>query len=1270
MRFIENGPDLPDELLRARDEGKVIFFCGSGVSIAKARLPDFLGLAKEVKTDLGVLPDSAVQSLLLEIKNSAKRLHTCSKKYSSELSGLISVDRLFSLLEREFLTEDIRHSVSKKLKPKTSPVDLSAHQIILKLATCPLGKTRLVTTNFDLLFEDAKPTLKCYVEPQLPKPDDLDGLVYLHGKVDANYKTSFNNTFVLSSAEFGLAYLAEAWATRFVQKIIEHYVVVFIGYSADDPPIKYLLEALSRSDNRSKGLYAFHAGTEDDARAKWQHQNVNAIHYSIEDNHSRLWDTLAAWAERTENYDLWCKAVLEQAKQGPAALRPFQRGQVAHIASSVQGAKLLSELIPPLPASWLYVFDPAVRFKDVYFNPFRGDLESFDYFDLYGLDSETAPIRPCNPSPFAVSHVPNAVWDLFKATPEEAYLADREVSLYFREQADTRFELLERFRYIAKWFAKVSEQPMAFWWAVEQKCLHPYIVGLIKQRLQIKHDVKVSVRDHWHYLIESWNNNVGRTEHERFSFSEELKKNRLNQRTLRKFFDLLKPQIKVSTTASTLNKLHKNPNTEFNDVVKVKVEYPADTMDWPDVQPELLPEFLAELRLLIEFSFKLEIEVDCPFNTYSLPPSIREHSPNDRYGFDFKSFVLKYAEYFQRLCGGDSRSAKYEMSMWPDNCAFYLIKVWALRFTELVEDHEVIRLLGGISQEDLFERYLCPDLMLSLANRWLHFSAEVRAYIEGRILKGPNQREGEADEHFAQISAEDILNRLHWLNSRVCALLPDTENTLQVLKNKAVHWREEYALKIAVPQQSGIRSVETDHRHKTLLNIPVSEIIKTALESPTWSEDFSKIMRPFVGLSNERPARAFSALRNAAKRNTYPLEAWNTFLGSEARERDKYRFVGFIAEVLVRYSNEILIGFLDPILYWLRKVSNQLLKYYPDKFHNLMISLIELVSECSMDDTQGSRPTYTFADAYKSRGGQLTLILLDMEDKAQRRSLSSHFLEYSESLLQLPGVQADFVRCILSSKTNKLFLSDPKWLKLHVLQCLNSVELFQVDLFWHGFLEQNVSTKLPAKLLEYLKPRLVKAIQSKRYLSKQHQEVLSRLLVVSWASSVFTKRKMLSDEKFRACIVLSDDTFRVQVLMRFRNLVALNSNRTCLFFYMLENVWPRHKIVKSPAVTAELCSLVFKSKDENIVELLNLVLPHVVKATVTHIRLYELKGGEVIFSVPEKLLSLLYKVLSFDSYYTTYDLARILELIESKAPELKTDYRYLELTRRLEERQG
>jgi hypothetical protein len=86
MRFIANGPSIPDELLRARDQGRVVFFCGAGVSRAKAELPDFFGLAKTVTRNLGVPVDDPTMKLIAEAKEIGER---------TGVDGLISADRIF-----------------------------------------------------------------------------------------------------------------------------------------------------------------------------------------------------------------------------------------------------------------------------------------------------------------------------------------------------------------------------------------------------------------------------------------------------------------------------------------------------------------------------------------------------------------------------------------------------------------------------------------------------------------------------------------------------------------------------------------------------------------------------------------------------------------------------------------------------------------------------------------------------------------------------------------------------------------------------------------------------------------------------------------------------------------------------------------------------------------------------------------------------------------------------------------------------------------------
>ena len=46
MQFVRHGPDIPERLLQAHEDGRVVFFCGAGISYP-ARIPDFSGLVKK-----------------------------------------------------------------------------------------------------------------------------------------------------------------------------------------------------------------------------------------------------------------------------------------------------------------------------------------------------------------------------------------------------------------------------------------------------------------------------------------------------------------------------------------------------------------------------------------------------------------------------------------------------------------------------------------------------------------------------------------------------------------------------------------------------------------------------------------------------------------------------------------------------------------------------------------------------------------------------------------------------------------------------------------------------------------------------------------------------------------------------------------------------------------------------------------------------------------------------------------------------------------------
>ncbi len=306
MRFFKDGPSIPDELLAARDEGRVVFFCGAGVSKARAELPDFLELTHNLIKEFGVPVDNPICKILKKTKELEEE---------TGIKALVSTDRIFGLLEYEFGTHNVESAVAKALKPKPG-VDLSAHRILIDLSRTPEGKVRLVTTNFDPLFKNCNSKLKVWTPPKLPdatNAEEMDGIIHLHGRVNKDYSAAEGDGFILTSSEFGRAYLSDGHATAFFKDVIDKYFVVFLGYAADDPPIQYLLEAMQKKEGKLKNVYAFQAGAPSKTDARWIQKGIHAIYYSEENEHYELWKTLQAWAKRARNPDKWHQSVLKLA---------------------------------------------------------------------------------------------------------------------------------------------------------------------------------------------------------------------------------------------------------------------------------------------------------------------------------------------------------------------------------------------------------------------------------------------------------------------------------------------------------------------------------------------------------------------------------------------------------------------------------------------------------------------------------------------------------------------------------------------------------------------------------------------------------------------------------------------------------------------------------------------------------------------------------------------------------------------------------------------
>ena len=292
MQFVTNGPDIPEELLQAHEEGRVVFFCGAGISYP-AGLPGFKGLVEKIYKLTGTPPTDIEQ----------------------EVFSRGQFDATLDLLERRLPGQRlaVRQALAKVLKPKLRRRGATeTHEALLTLARSREGALRLVTTNFDRVFDTAakrsSQSFQAYSAPMLPIPKKSrwNGLVYLHGLLPKNADETALNRLVMTSGDFGLAYLTERWAARFVSELFRNYVVCFIGYSINDPVLRYMMDALAADRMQGEvtpqawALGDCEPGQEHHKTIEWEAKGVTPILYDVvadSHDHWALHETLHAWGE-------------------------------------------------------------------------------------------------------------------------------------------------------------------------------------------------------------------------------------------------------------------------------------------------------------------------------------------------------------------------------------------------------------------------------------------------------------------------------------------------------------------------------------------------------------------------------------------------------------------------------------------------------------------------------------------------------------------------------------------------------------------------------------------------------------------------------------------------------------------------------------------------------------------------------------------------------------------------------------------------------------
>lgn len=1252
MRFVENGPSLPDDLLTARDTGRVLFFCGAGVSYAQAGLPNFADLAERVLSHLGSANDSPARHLFGIARDQEQR---------SGVTGLVATDRIFGLLEREFEPRDVREAVANALRPVDTS-KIGAHKILLDLSRTRAGMTRLITTNFDRLFEDCDPSLASSNPPHLPDPRrarDFHGVIHLHGRVDAEYKQACDDELVLSSADFGRAYLSEGWATKYIQALLTRFQIVFVGYSADDPPVQYLLEALSRSEDIRNDLYAFQAGDTAQASAQWAHKGVQPIVYDSADRHAALWKTLEAWAERARDIDGWHRKIIAMGSKGPEALQPFQRGMVAHLAATEHGATFIADEAHSLPAEWLAVFDPKLRYGQPGHTDIYHQTGWFDPFDAYHIDTDEPPM-PVNPgNPYNRRQAPQASWDAFAITT-----SDRR-SLSAGHMADIRgdtpsptIELTRRLEKLGTYLLKVSPQPAALWWAAHQKYLHPGLQRLIERGLDTSEYIG-AVRDGWRILFRAW-----RTKERTSYLSGHHARLRAKSGGWCSTFvyDLLasfEPGINVHPVGPCPPSVA--PDVELHKILQIHVHYEQmnGRIEIPDHYDLLCVKIL---EYYVEYAIILEAELH-PRSSMRFDSLRDAAGKDDEAHFGINILLNLLIKFTKRLLISDREAALQKISGWrqKNNDIFTWLYVWAMGEPELLKPRQIGEALRSLSDDHFWAPPpQARDLLFALHVQWPTLPRAERTAIEKRLLTGgPSwvlQGESEVIGHHSRLS------RLQWLHEQGIEFSFDFAAERKRLQHLAPDWQPSEAAHIV--RDGIVRSypVNTDTDATNLTLIPLRDIVKTATQLTTFDPVGGTRYQPFDGFVDTKPARALAALA----RSGFDVQAWTTFLTAEGDKQGTCRMLTITGHRLAQLSSDQIGALNFPISQWLCTHLDTLLDRLPAVFNIVWTAWINTHRLPSPTEICRSSDSDSIEDAFNSAIGRLVNKILGKlipELLNLNENLPEVWKERFSCLLNLPEPHCRHIIAVLTTWLRAIYRVDSLWTEKHILVFFDSPG-DNSDILWDGYFSG--SSYVDRELNKRLKHPLINLASTPKPM--RHHANLSALLLEMWANiNVLDDAYVISNEDLREILIHSDDNLRKSIIF---HLTRRSTDTTSSADWQkriipfLQNVWPRQAAIRTPLMSMHLTNLALA---------IPAMCPDIVEIILPWLRPFEMgifynresppSAENASDSYARAVLALLEATLPKNLMYWPHDIEEALHLLE-RHPATLTDPRLTEIRRR------
>ncbi len=1241
MQFVKGGPDVPEQLLRAHEDGQVVFFCGAGISCS-AGLPTFSDLVLQLYDAMDTEP-GPVEAVAIK-----------ANQY----------DTAIGLLEERVKRKTVREALTKILTPDIDDPKVTAtHEALLTLGKNREERTRLITTNFDRLFEEVivKTTRQVdhFRAPLLPIPKKRwDGLVYLHGLLTENPSESDLERLVVSSGDFGLAYLVERWAARFVSELLRNFTVCFVGYSIDDPMLRYMMDALAADGvlgESSLEMFAFGSfpnGKEKDVEREWRAKNVTPILYRKHRRHAYLHRTLSVWSKiYRDGAQGKERIVVESAMTLPIESTEQDDfvGRMIWALSDPSGlpARRFAEFDPVPPIDWLEPLSEE-RFG-------HADLAHFGVSPNRAVDKDLAFSLTCRPSPYAL-----APWMALVHSGAESESWD---------------EVMEQ---IARWLIRHLDDPTVLLWFVKRgSVLHEKMAQSIEYRLeklnspeQNNHQAELerirtnapkaipcpSIRTFWQLLLKG--HMRARVDHIGFyGWYEKFKRDGL---TIILRFDLREKLAPRVVLKESFSKLRAEVVLSSRDVRSKLRELDEDAR-WAEVLPELLNEFTGLLRDALDLMRELGQANARSDRSCLDQPSISKH-PQNRDSQDWTPLIELVRDAWLATCDQSPQKARAAAEDW-----------WQVPYP-------VFRRLAlfAAAQDDIIPRHQALDWLLSDECWWLCTTETLREAMRLLVALAPRLQEAELDrvekailvgppramsrddmeaEDWARIQDRYIWLRLAKLAESGAKLSAVGSERMDEISARYPDWQlaenesDEFLFWIGESSE-GLECVATPREPKQLI-----EWLKANADNDSWQDDdWSKRCREDFDATS-------CALSELAKQKIWPRRGWRKALQAWTEKDLLDRSWDKMALIVHQSPDEVLHALWDDVGRWLRTLAKDF-KGQEERFLKLCDRLLGL--ECE-EEEESDDPVQCALNHPVGHATDALIRWWFRRPLKDDQRLYEPLIPRFSSICDLSIEKFRHGRVLLAAHAVALFRVDRDWATQHVLP-LFEWERSEVEAkaAWSGFLW---SPRLYPPLMEAFKPAFLDTANHYENLGQYGVQYASLLTFAAMdLSDVFTRRELA-----RATAALSREGLNNVAATLVRALEGAGGQRAeyCrnrVKPYLM-NIWPKTQAVASASI-AESFAHVCVEMEDAFPEVLKKVYPWLQGVDRPDQVVRQLHKVKLDERFPEATLKLLDVIITEKGYWLPTALEECLRAIRAEMSGVETDRRFQRLAEYLRARGG